>query len=198
MNTIYFFILLILYFLIHSILATEKIKKCLIANVISERFYRLFYNVIAIITLIPVLLMYLFMPHEVICIFPLIINILGGLMFLFSGLALIRAIMQYDLGEFSGLAQFRGDKSAGKQLVISGMNAYVRHPLYTASLLMQWSAFLVLPYISHLIIAIIGTVYLVVGSILEEQKLVKVFGEAYRKYQKDVPMLLPRLGRKKE
>jgi protein-S-isoprenylcysteine O-methyltransferase Ste14 len=33
--------------------------------------------------------------------------------------------------------------------------------------------------------------YFVVGAILEERKLVKHFGDAYRTYQQRVPMLFP-------
>jgi protein-S-isoprenylcysteine O-methyltransferase Ste14 len=35
------------------------------------------------------------------------------------------------------------------------------------------------------------TIYLVVGAILEERKLVAEFGEAYREYQGKVPMFVP-------
>ena len=42
-----------------------------------------------------------------------------------------------------------------------------------------------------LITNVILTVYLVVGTILEERKLVIELGEEYREYQQQVPMLLP-------
>jgi protein-S-isoprenylcysteine O-methyltransferase Ste14 len=35
------------------------------------------------------------------------------------------------------------------------------------------------------------TVYIIIGTKLEEKKLVLEFGEAYIKYQKEVPMLIP-------
>jgi protein-S-isoprenylcysteine O-methyltransferase Ste14 len=35
------------------------------------------------------------------------------------------------------------------------------------------------------------TIYIIIGTILEERKLVLEFGEAYVKYQKEVPMLIP-------
>jgi methanethiol S-methyltransferase len=40
-------------------------------------------------------------------------------------------------------------------------------------------------------------VYLVAGIYLEEQKLIKVFGERYLDYRKKVPMLIPRIIKKK-
>ena len=39
--------------------------------------------------------------------------------------------------------------------------------------------------------ALILTVYLIIGTFLEERKLVYEFGDQYRNYQKQVSMLLP-------
>jgi protein-S-isoprenylcysteine O-methyltransferase Ste14 len=39
--------------------------------------------------------------------------------------------------------------------------------------------------------AIAITIYLFVGIYFEEKKLIEVFGEKYKKYQHDVPMLIP-------
>jgi protein-S-isoprenylcysteine O-methyltransferase Ste14 len=41
------------------------------------------------------------------------------------------------------------------------------------------------------------TLYLILGAIYEERKLVREFGEQYTRYQERVPMLIPGLGRKK-
>ena len=40
--------------------------------------------------------------------------------------------------------------------------------------------------------AIMITLYLIIGSCLEERKLVACYGEAYRDYQRHVPALIPR------
>ncbi|MCB0855774.1 MAG: protein-S-isoprenylcysteine methyltransferase, partial [Bacteroidetes bacterium] len=42
-----------------------------------------------------------------------------------------------------------------------------------------------------LIFTLITLIYLIVGTILEEKKLVNEFGDAYRDYQKKVKMLIP-------
>jgi len=39
------------------------------------------------------------------------------------------------------------------------------------------------------------TAYFVIGSRLEERKLVREFGENYRRYQQSVPALMPLPGR---
>ena len=45
--------------------------------------------------------------------------------------------------------------------------------------------------VSAIMVNVILTVYLIVGTYLEEKKLVREFGESYRSYQKKVSMLIP-------
>ncbi len=45
--------------------------------------------------------------------------------------------------------------------------------------------------VSTIIVNIILTAYLVIGTLLEERKLVREFGEEYRAYQKRVSMFIP-------
>ncbi len=80
-----------------------------------------------------------------------------------------------------------------------GLNSYVRHPLYFGSLLLIWGLLIERATLAMLIAALLLTVYLYVGAKLEEQKLVRAFGKAYRSYQQRVPMLIPffSTGRKK-
>jgi protein-S-isoprenylcysteine O-methyltransferase Ste14 len=49
-----------------------------------------------------------------------------------------------------------------------------------------------------LIVDLILTVYVVCGTLLEERKLVIELGDAYRQYQKRVPMLFPTHWRPKK
>jgi protein-S-isoprenylcysteine O-methyltransferase Ste14 len=59
----------------------------------------------------------------------------------------------------------------------SGVLGLVRHPWYTAVVLLLWAGDLDMT-------ALVGngvlTVYIVVGTLLEERKLVYEFGDAYR------------------
>lgn len=66
---------------------------------------------------------------------------------------------------------------------------YVRHPLYFGMLLGMW----VTPIMSvtHLLFAISITIYVIIGTRLEEKDLVKEFGDTYKDYQKSKPMLIP-------
>jgi len=183
--------LLLLYFTFHSLLAAPKVKSWLKAHLIPKPYYRLFYNTMAVLLLVPAVITYILCPKVMAFENNLIIQMIGGPLFLIGLVLMIIALRQYNLREFSGLAQLEGDEQTGNELITDGLNAYVRHPLYFASLLQLWGAFLFLPYTVHLVLALTSSTYLVVGSMLEERKLVKVFGKAYRQYQREVPMLLP-------
>ncbi|MFT4762895.1 MAG: protein-S-isoprenylcysteine O-methyltransferase Ste14 [Flavobacteriales bacterium] len=86
----------------------------------------------------------------------------------------------------------QGSKIVGA-LNISNLNQYVRHPLYFAALFIFWGLLLAVPSTGILAITLVSTAYLIIGTKLEEGKLIQEFEEAYRLYQKDVPMLIPRI-----
>ena len=74
-------------------------------------------------------------------------------------------------------------------LVVQGAYRWVRHPLYFVALLMIWS-YPVLT-VDRLLFNMLWTAWIVVGAVLEERDLTADFGNDYRKYQRNVPMLLP-------
>ena len=74
--------------------------------------------------------------------------------------------------------------------VVKGPYRWVRHPLYLFMILMIWSS----PNLTmdRLLFNGLWTVWIVIGSILEERDLIFEFGDVYREYQQRVPMFIPR------
>ena len=81
------------------------------------------------------------------------------------------------------------------KLITDGPFNYVRHPLY-ATLLITLPPLMIIWYADILfiipwLVMLILSHYIVM---LEERRLVKIFGENYKEYQKYVPALLPYKG----
>jgi len=76
---------------------------------------------------------------------------------------------------------------------LRGPYRWVRHPLYLFSLVFFWS----FPDLTadRLLFNVLWTAWVFLGTVLEERDLVELFGQTYREYQRDVPMILPlRIG----
>lgn len=187
-------LLLILWCVLHSALisiaVTEYLKKLLGSQ---YRFYRVFFNFISILTLIPVALF----AHSAQT--PVIFDWSGYMRIgqvLILGLAVWFFFLggrHYDIRQFLGIKQIREGTTDTAitdtgELETSGVLGITRHPWYLATMLLLWARQM---DVSAIIVNVILTAYLIVGTYLEEKKLVREFGEKYRNYQKKVSMLLP-------
>jgi protein-S-isoprenylcysteine O-methyltransferase Ste14 len=173
-----------------SIAVTEYLKKLLGSQ---YRFYRVFFNFISILTLIPVALF----AHSAQT--PVIFDWSGYMRIgqvLILGLAVWFFFLggrHYDIRQFLGIKQIREGTTDTAitdtgELETSGVLGITRHPWYLATMLLLWARQM---DVSAIIVNVILTAYLIVGTYLEEKKLVREFGEKYRNYQKKVSMLLP-------
>ncbi len=100
---------------------------------------------------------------------------------------------KYDVRQMLGIKQIKERTSNNAltdtgELDTSGVRGITRHPWYLAVMLFIWGRQM---DVSAIILNVIFTVYLIVGTCLEEKKLVGEFGEKYLAYQKRVSMLLP-------
>jgi protein-S-isoprenylcysteine O-methyltransferase Ste14 len=87
--------------------------------------------------------------------------------------------------------RLRGRDPKPMPFMVAGPYRWVRHPLYLFMILMIWSC----PDLTgdRLLFNFLWTGWIVIGSYFEEMDLIAEFGDAYRDYQKKVPMLVPLL-----
>ena len=182
------------YGLLHTLFASQKIKNLARQwlGLNTDRWYRLVYNFIAIITLLPILLLpILLIDQEIYRIpFPWIIITLS--IQLLAIIVLFIGMKQTGITSFLGLRQLLlPEDTSPPRLVTDGLYRYVRHPLYTAGLVFIW----LIPIMTwNLLALIIGlSVYVITGAYFEERKLLLEFGDAYAEYRQHTPMFIPGL-----
>jgi protein-S-isoprenylcysteine O-methyltransferase Ste14 len=105
----------------------------------------------------------------------------------------ITAARHYNMFQFVGIQQILKRRSGtamteSGEFDSSGVLGIVRHPWYLAVFILLWARDLNL---AGFIISVILSAYLLIGTLLEERKLVREFGEKYKAYQRQVSMLIP-------
>lgn len=180
----------LVYFTVHSILASNISKKlCKEKLPFIFPFYRITFNVIAILGL---LVMAKISLSDKVILFevPLLLKIISATFFIFGLIFLALAFSSFNTKEFLGLEQIPL-QSTNNKLIVKGIYAYVRHPLYTGTILVLIAMFLYLPTVSLAIFCIISFIYIEIGSRLEERKLTEEFGDEYVLYCKTVKRYFP-------
>lgn len=99
----------------------------------------------------------------------------------------------YNIKEFIGLASEDITHPLKVKLKVTGLNQWVRHPLYFATIILLAGWFLLSPSASNAIFILVTLVYLPFGIYWEEKKLIRIFGEEYILYKKRVKCLIPYL-----
>jgi protein-S-isoprenylcysteine O-methyltransferase Ste14 len=185
-------VLWILFAFFHSIFAWTKFKvqmQKLMKN--NYPYYRIIYSVFALATLAFVLI-YNFNLQSI-----MLWNVsLAENIFSITGIIVSVFIMMMFAKKFffqlSGADIFLETEKPQK-LIENSFYKHVRHPLYTATLLLIWSIFFLQPQLNNLISCLSITVYTLIGIGFEEKKLAKEFGDAYIQYRNKTPMLIPKL-----
>ena len=180
------------YFILHSALAAERTKRWVAQhwpNLAPS--YRLGFNLVSLVLLLPILYYLHAWPG------PMLWTWEGVWAWLANGLALAAAagflwtLRDYDNAQFLGLSQRRQGQLRPEQdarLTISPLHRHVRHPWYFFGLVILWTRNM---DAALLVSAVVITLYLWLGSRLEERKLLHQFGAAYARYCRRVPGLFP-------
>ena len=184
------FLAFAVYGLVHSFLASNIAKDFskLFFGKASDRFYRIFYNAFSFIAIIPILAMPVALPDKPMYTIPQPWNYLALVLQIIGLIGAAASVMHTGAFEFIGLSQALGIKSKSG-LVTGGLYKYIRHPIYTFSILFIWAT----PAMSYNLAALYlsFTLYFIVGALFEERKLVKAYGEEYLEYKSRTPMLIP-------
>ena len=159
-----------------------------------SRYHRIFFNLFSVASIIPLLI---YSRSATLRMEPLFAweGTLRIIKYALIGLAAILVLAvgsRYSMSRFLGIEQIRGragrGMTGGGGIDSSGILGVMRHPWYVAVFILLWVGDLT-P--SKIIISAILSGYLVIGTLLEERKLVLEFGNRYQKYQAEVSMFIP-------
>jgi protein-S-isoprenylcysteine O-methyltransferase Ste14 len=183
-------LLWILYCIVHSLLADDRIKKGIQKWMRGNyKYYRPAYAIFATFTLIAVLWFHFSIASPGIYAPSLIIKSIGYLV-TFAGLIIMLICIKKYFYELSGLQALQNE-DAKNTLQTNGLHRFVRHPLYFGTIAFILGLTIAFPFLNNIIATLIITVYVWIGINAEEKKLVKEYGEQYIRYRCRVPKLIP-------
>ncbi|MGM0587035.1 MAG: methyltransferase family protein [Bacteroidota bacterium] len=192
-----------LFALLHSLLASHRLKELLFTKWTKlSVWYRFTYNVIAVVTLgVWLLFIYILLPNpnQLIYKWEGIWLWVGYLLQLIGITGMVYSFRPIDTLSFLGVRQIidyivankypqQLDETRQQTLTHTGLYRCIRHPLYTSSLIALWAA----PQVTYfwLTCAILFSIYFVVGSVFEEQRLLSQY-PTYREYRSGTGRFLP-------
>ncbi len=181
---------IVFFAVIHSLTAATSFKNSAY-RFVDPKHYRFIYSIFSLLTVIPIIYLWFWNRNSSPILykegFPL--AYFSIIMAAFGAILILASFVVIDVFEFIGLKGLSGRKTKEAGLVTMGVYGFVRHPLYLGGMLILWSN----PYMRLLdfTVALLFSLYLVLGAILEERKLVEEFGQGYLEYKKSVSMFLP-------
>ena len=192
MSSILLILALAVWGAVHSWLASLQVKGWLQARVgvAPMRFYRLLYNVFAGLSFLPVLWFMLVLPDQPFYRVPAPWSLLMLAGQVLALLLLLVSVIQTGALSFIGLGQLIRQPGPAR-LITSGLYRWVRHPIYSAGLLLIWLTSVV--SLNTFTVFVGFSLYILIGAWFEERKLLREFGTAYADYLRTTPMLVPGL-----
>lgn len=194
-STIILVLNLVAFVAVHSLLASLHFKSLIVRVLDSwaDILYMPIYSLIAMLTISPLVYLLYKNPGR------LLYRIPSPWRWLMVGGQLVASIAA-PIALLDGSHRFRirlqlaGPKAPEAiHLNIRGIYRWVRDPFLLSGLITM----LLTPVmtVNLLVIYILTTIYLFLGSLHWESRLVAQFGDEYREYQKHVHRIVPRLGR---
>jgi len=196
MNVTLLCLLWIVWCAMHSILIDPYITN-FVKYRFSElfRYYRMLYNGFSLVTLMPLVVVTYMSPGAVVFSWDGYAIIGRGFLLMTAMYFFSSGAKHYDLQHFLGTRQARTGESQtllsdSKVFQEKGVFGITRHPWYLGTMLLVWS--ILQNYsLTEVFVAVVLSSYLVVGSLLEERKIIAEYGDRYRHYQQQVSMIIP-------
>lgn len=158
-----------------------------------SRAYRLLYILISVVTLLPVLWYQWTLPQRIIVPAHPALQLVQTVLLLYGGLMFFLGARVYDLRTFLGISQWQTPEGKRPEPALSfhtdGILARVRHPWYSGGIAVIWGFGAITDV--FLLTRVLLTAYLILGTLLEEERLISELGDQYRVYRRTVPMLIP-------
>ncbi len=181
----------ICFFLQHSTLVRPAIKHRF-AKIIPEEYYSAFYGLTSGIALLLVLVFWQKSP-------TIIASADGILYWTLRGLFCIclagffwgnKALGSFDVLGVRRLMRYIGNRpDKQQQIMAKGPYRWVRHPLYLFMIILIWSCPVLT--LDRLLFNILWTLWVIMGTYLEDRDLHREFESQYHEYSSRVPMLIP-------
>lgn len=184
---------MLLYGVIHSSLASLGVKGWARRRLGERgfRFYRLGFNGFAGLSLLPILYLVARLPDAPLYTIPLPWVVATGAIQGVSAVCFLLSLSHTGARDFLGLNVLLhpAQPAAPQRLATAGFYRYTRHPLYFFGLVILWLT----PVMTWNVLAFSlgATVYILVGALIEERKLLVEFGQPYAEYQQRTPFLIP-------
>jgi protein-S-isoprenylcysteine O-methyltransferase Ste14 len=185
------FSLCLFFFIQHSSMTRESFRRW-IEGFIQPHYHGAFFAIFSGIALL-LLVIFWQQSERTVVVFEGVARLFLHLTFIISIVGLLwsaRSLRSFDIvGKNQILAHIHNRQLPAMPFAIRGPYRCIRHPIYFFMLLMIWSC----PDVSldRLLFNGLWSIWIVVGTVLEERDLAAGFGAVYRDYQRRVPMLIP-------
>lgn len=184
-------ILWVLFYFLHSLFASLNIKRK-IKGWMGRLYiwYRLLYSVFSTLFIFGILVFSMSFEQTDILTKTTVTTYLGYMLASFGTIIIVRSFKTFSKKRFIGLEP-HDDLEQKEDFVVSGLHGYIRHPIYSGTILIFFGFFFFEPTISSAIHLVMLLLYLPFGIHYEEKKLIELYRDKYIQYKKVVPSIIP-------
>ncbi|MEW5913040.1 MAG: NnrU family protein [Thermodesulfobacteriota bacterium] len=175
---------------LHSLLLADFLRPRLQRVVrLSTSQYRLLYSLFSLITFYPLAIYSIGQGALLPFLWPRPWLWVQLILLSWSGFLLLWSSWSFSQGGFDlfGLSDSLSHQPRPQRLISRGAYAYMRHPMHVSAMIVVWAR-------SHngpadVLISLLMSVYIALGTWHEENRLRRQFGQAYREYARKVPLV---------